>query len=126
MKNDGLQWKSFYLWKINSKKKKKKIDRKIPLYRFKLNSTKQWIAINYLSIANRSMFLFVTPFFKIIPRGTTESGDKRVSWPIFAKWKIAIRNLALGTVGPVALIWRIFQPPPSPLCNFPRPGKLSI
>lgn len=24
MKNDGLQWKSFYLWKINSKKKKKK------------------------------------------------------------------------------------------------------
>lgn len=27
MKNDGLQWKSFYLWKINSKKKK--IDQKI-------------------------------------------------------------------------------------------------
>lgn len=53
MKNDGLQWKLFYLWKINSKKKKK-IDHKIPLYRFKLNSTKQWIAINYLSIANRS------------------------------------------------------------------------
>lgn len=37
-----------------------------------------------------------TPFFKIIPRRNNERQKGIVA--IFAKWKIAIRNLALGGI----------------------------
>lgn len=100
-------------------KKKKSIKK----YRFKLNSTKQWIAINYLSIANRSrkkknrQNIRHTPFFKIIPRRNNER--QKVSWPSLPNGKLQLEIWHW-----VALIWRIS---PLPVMQFPPAlWKLSI